>query len=834
VKENDVMDFMNRPGRSRSMMKRRLKTMGRMTLALVLTCSLGLVLVLPSSMASGSVDYSFATSGNGTAMWSVENPVSGSYSAKLVGGAQTGADYAAVVIPMNGSMTMSEVTSFMYNYTFENDGEWGPHMCFYTHDPIDMETADISLYSGSSGPPPGTPGTAGLHTIAIDGVTPGFFWYGSETGSSLSQGLPNMYTLDDFRTDDAFKDHVIDRIQIEYGWWGAGDASEPAFVDSITLNTTAYDLEPPLPPLDKDYYQTGDSPIITIYDAASNTAPDAMETIAVFVYSETLDDLGADPVLIALQETGLDTGVFAGTCTLVGTTPGIGELLVSHGDWIVLSYPVFGVETDSAYVDNVSPVISDLTPADGAMVTTVTPAISATLYDELAGIDTTSVVMTVDSIVVSAVVTPTSVTYTPTTDLSEGSHAATVDASDVAGNPATQTSWSFTVDITAPVITGQEATPAVVKPNEENTIIFTAGVTDATSGVDSVTIDLSSIGGSDTVVMLDDGVAPDAVAADGIYTADITVTITTEGTYSLTVTATDMAGNETDADVILVVSSDTEDPVITDPAIIYKYGTSVPPGDTVTVSATVTDNVGMGTVTATCDAFDAVDNTIPMTAGSDTYTGTATIKYPMTTGDYMVTITAIDDKGNDATDDTLMLAVRSGATGTEIELAEGWNLISLPLIPDNTDITVIISDTTLESGDVSSVGIVRAYDPATGDFPYYMPSDGSGDLTEMHDGQGYWVFMEEADTLTVTGREWPVPPDVPPFYTVVEEWNLIGFKSLVDMDAEEYLVSFTAYPVLWSYDAVMAMYTNVVEGTMEVGHGFWLWATKAGTIVPPQ
>jgi hypothetical protein len=468
------------------------------------------------------------------------------------------------------------------------------------------------------------------------------------------------------------------------------------------------------------------------------------------------------------------------------------------------------------------------------MVTTVTPAISATLYDELAGIDTTSVVMTVDSIVVSAVVTPTSVTYTPTTDLSEGSHAATVDASDVAGNPATQASWSFTVDITAPVITGQEATPAVVKPNEENTIIFTAGVTDATSGVDSVTIDLSSIGGSDTVVMLDDGVAPDAVAADGIYTADITVTITTEGTYSLTVTATDMAGNETDADVILVVSSDTEDPVITDPAIIYKYGTSVPPGDTVTVSATVTDNVGMGTVTATCDAFDAVDNTIPMTAGSDTYTGTATIKYPMTTGDYMVTITAIDDKGNDATDDTLMLAVRSGATGTEIELAEGWNLISLPLIPDNTDITVIISDTTLESGDVSSVGIVRAYDPATGDFPYYMPSDGSGDLTEMHDGQGYWVFMEEADTLTVTGREWPVPPDVPPFYTVVEEWNLIGFKSLVDMDAEEYLVSFTAYPVLWSYDAVMAMYTNVVEGTMEVGHGFWLWATKAGTIVPPQ
>ncbi|HEY90580.1 MAG TPA: hypothetical protein G4O07_01980 [Dehalococcoidia bacterium] len=816
------------------MMKGKLKSIGRMTLAVVLICSLGLVMALPSGAAGGSVNYSFAVSGNGTAAWSVENPVSGSYSVKLVGGPQTGSDYAAVVIPMNGSMTMSEVTAFVYNYTFENDGEWGPHMCFYTHDPVDSETADISLYSGGLGPPPGTPGTAGLHTIAVDGVTPGFFWYGSETGSSLTQGLPNMYTLEQFQTDDAFKDHVIDRIQIEYGWWSAGNASEPAYVDSITLNTTTYDLEPPLPPLDEDYYQTGDSPVITIYDAAANTAPDAMETIAVYVYSETLDDLGAIPVLIALQETGLDTGVFAGIFTLVGTTPGTGELLVSHGDWVSLSYPVFGSVIDMAYVDNVSPTIDNLTPADGAMVTTVTPTISASLNDDLAGIDTDSVVMTVDGIVVTAVVTPTSVSYTPTTDLTENSHAVTVDASDMTGNPATQASWSFTVDITAPGITGQEATPPVVKPNEENTIVFTAGVTDATSGVDSVTIDLSSIGGSATAEMLDDGVAPDAVAADDTYTADITVTIVTEGTYSLTVTAADAAGNEAFADVALVVSSDIVDPVITDPVITYKYGTSVPPGDTVDISATVTDNVGMGTVTATCDAFDAVDNTIPLTAGSDIYTGTAKIISDTKWGDYPVTITAQDAKGNEAEDTSLTITVEAGATGAEIVMAEGWNLISLPLIPDDADITVVISDTTLASGDTSSVGIVRAYDPATGDFPFYKPSDGSGALAEMRDGQGYWVFMNEADTLTVTGREWPVPPDVPPFYTVVEEWNLIGFKSLIDMDDTEYLVSFTAYPVLWSYDADVGQYTNVKGDTMEVGHGFWLWATGAGTIVPPQ
>jgi len=372
----------------------------------------------------------------------------------------------------------------------------------------------------------------------------------------------------------------------------------------------------------------------------------------------------------------------------------------------------------------------------------------------------------------------------------------------------------------------------VMAPSVSTNITFTATVTDATSGVKTVTINLSSIGGSATQAML--------TAGGGIYTANITATIATEGTYTLTVTATDYANTPATKDITLVVSIDIVPPVITSPAITYLYGlTSVPPGGTVTISANVTDNVpmvgGQAGVTAACTAL--VGTPISLTKGvGNIWAGIATVKEGMK-GDYTVTITAKDAKGNEATPKTLTLTVVSGATGYKLTLVKGWNLISLPIIPNSTNITTIISAANLASGNVSSIGIVRAYDPATGTFPRYTPATGSGDLVKMADGCGYWVFMDSSDNLTVTGREWPAPPEVPPTYNVVVGWNLIGFKSLSSDNDTHYLANIAGtYPVLWSFNAVTGAYSNVkgVNLGMEVGHGFWLWVTTAGTIVPPQ
>jgi len=181
------------------------------------------------------------SSGNGSAAWSTSNEQTGSYSAMLTGGAQDGgANYAAVVIPVNGTLMLTDIATLDYTYVFEHDGQpdGGPHMCFYTHDINDGETGEITLYSGDAGPPPGPPATAGTHTNSIVPATDGFFWYGSENDSALPGGPLNMTTLAAFQADaGAFQDHVIDRIQIEYGWWSTGSAAEPAYVDDVVINS---------------------------------------------------------------------------------------------------------------------------------------------------------------------------------------------------------------------------------------------------------------------------------------------------------------------------------------------------------------------------------------------------------------------------------------------------------------------------------------------------------------------------------------------------------------------------------------------------------------------
>lgn len=176
---------------------------------------------------------------------------------------------------------------------------------------------------------------------------------------------------------------------------------------------------------------------------------------------------------------------------------------------------------------------------------------------------------------------------------------------------------------------------------------------------------------------------------------------------------------------------------------------------------------------------------------------------------------------------------------TEIPLSPGWNLVSLPLIPEDSDITVVISADTLASGNVGNVGLVYWYDPAIEGYRVYKPGVG-GSLTTMEDGKGYWIFMVSPDTLTVRGLEVPLPGQPWPAYDVFEGWNMIGFKSTSSMHHTSYLYNIAGdYSVLWGWDAGAQEYFSVYplgehDGNMEPGHGYWLWATADGTIVPPE
>ncbi|GAH06298.1 unnamed protein product, partial [marine sediment metagenome] len=127
--------------------------------------------------------------------------------------------------------------------------------------------------------------------------------------------------------------------------------------------------------------------------------------------------------------------------------------------------------------------------------------------------------------------------------------------------------------------------------------------------------------------------------------------------------------------------------------------------------------------------------------------------------------------------ETVTVEVTTTLTGYNIPLEKGWNLISLPLIPDDSRIESVLANV------LDDVISVWKYIPKTDDKPadwsvYSTGPDAPIDLTTMGDGVGYWVNLDEAGTMVLSGLETPLPPDGPHEYNVVVGWNLIGFKEV--------------------------------------------------------
>ncbi len=109
---------------------------------------------------------------------------------------------------------------------------------------------------------------------------------------------------------------------------------------------------------------------------------------------------------------------------------------------------------------------------------------------------------------------------------------------------------------TNPTVTGA-ADPSSLLPGAQTTLTATVtpGANPTSTGL-GVTGDLTSIGGSATQTFADDGVSPDAVAGDNVFTYLATVTAATSpGSKSLPVTATDAQLRSGSATISLLVEA---------------------------------------------------------------------------------------------------------------------------------------------------------------------------------------------------------------------------------------------------------------------------------------
>ena len=108
----------------------------------------------------------------------------------------------------------------------------------------------------------------------------------------------------------------------------------------------------------------------------------------------------------------------------------------------------------------------------------------------------------------------------------------------------------------------------------------------------------------------------------------------------------------------------------------------------------------------------------------------------------------------------------------EIELKEGWNFISVPIVPDKSGLIEILEDP--DNGIIANCEKVIFYDRAEGRWRSYVPGRAAhyNYLTSWDHTHGIWVYMNTPDNLTVTGRR--------PYRTWIRlepGWNMVGYPS---------------------------------------------------------
>ena len=225
-------------------------------------------------------------------------------------------------------------------------------------------------------------------------------------------------------------------------------------------------------------------------------------------------------------------------------------------------------------------------------------------------------------------------------------------------------------------------------------------------------------------------------------------------------------------------------------------------------------------------------------------------------GSYTLTVKARDAAGNNSSKDGYVfrwnvVPIRP----VIIDLAPGWNLISLPFRPGNPGINTIVpannpADIVMTFDNESRVWMVSRRDPQTGLF--------SGDITWMTADRAYFVRTDSSQGLSLY-RPPPCTLCHPPplTITVVGGWNLVPVVTNriphpppTTIPADYYFGTLgdNSWLKALTFNTPDQTWESVSPGetlpdgddedtepdmaTLTVGKGYWLYATQDGVIIP--
>ncbi|MHC1681165.1 MAG: Ig-like domain-containing protein [Methanomassiliicoccales archaeon] len=272
-------------------------------------------------------------------------------------------------------------------------------------------------------------------------------------------------------------------------------------------------------------------------------------------------------------------------------------------------------------LDDTTPIITTIGPADGSMVTTHTPTISASFSDDDSGIDVDTIVIKVDGIDLTFNASASSTGFSFAHDyLADGVHSVSIELSDLAGNPAS-ISWHFTVDTTAPTVVTVDPSNGALDVSIGTTVQVTFSEAMDTTSVESAfsLVGIGSVTGTfawsvgDTVMT---------------FTPSSALSYNTEYTVTIGTGAKDLAGNGLAAaftsSFVIEDEPDTTAPTVVtvDPsngALDVSIGTTVQVTFSEAMDTTSVESafslVGIGSVTGTF-AWSVGDTVMTFTPSS--------------------------------------------------------------------------------------------------------------------------------------------------------------------------------------------------------------------------
>ncbi|MBI2913860.1 MAG: CSLREA domain-containing protein, partial [Chloroflexi bacterium] len=145
-----------------------------------------------------------------------------------------------------------------------------------------------------------------------------------------------------------------------------------------------------------------------------------------------------------------------------------------------------------------------------------------------------------------------------------------------------------------------------------------------------------------------------------------------------------------------------------------------------------------------------------------------------------------------------LLVILPGSRGaaeqqsSDISLAQGWNLVSLPLVPADPAPSAVLASI------AAKLNSAWAYDSSQPANPWlsYDPDVPASlnTLTAIDVKMGLWLNMKQAATLAVTGSQ-PGTTQIP----IAQGWNFIGYPSGQALPVATVLAGLS-YNSVWAYD----------------------------------